>query len=417
MKKFIIAIVGLAFTLQMVAQKVLVIHKKDGSSIEVPFGSNISFTGKAKVNDNEYTRLSNINLVADVNEGEKPYLEVSIDERGTMTYGNFSPTEGKGLLYSTTTGVTIENGKSVVPTAENKVVLTNLEFNTTYYLRSYVTYQGNVFYSKETPVTTGLPSMSWYGVKADPEKYKRTGYVHPTDVALEALFSKYSDSFESRDSDLRIKMLEEIWLEYLSVNKAEELAAKCSNKLECKDGTIYQLDEIGDDFMMMFDNVEANLKGNEGLIDTLCANYTKIETIVCDASLNVPNNTYYVFEPTTPNARPTIVYLIDRPMLAGRTYEVQITLAPNTYAEEGKPNFLTISHLNGNLTQKGKYSTTSLAKNYETDAVACETLTYTFTPSEFGENAIQIESRGIAALKDKYDLSPRIASINVKSVK
>ena len=416
MKKYIIAIVGLAFTLQMTAQKVLVIHKKDGSAIEVPFGSNISFTGKAKVNDNEYTRLSNINLVTNVNEGEKPYMEVTIDEKGTQAYGNFVPTEGKGFLYSMTTGVTIESGKSVIPDAENKVTLTDLDFNTTYYLRSYVTYQGNIYYSQETPVNTGLPYMSWYGVKANPEKYKQTGYVHPTDAALEALFAKYSENFKSSDSDFRIKRLEEIWLDYLTENKAKELVAKCSSKLDCKDGTIYLLDEIGDDFMAMFDNAEVNLKGNEGILDTLCKSYSAIEEKVCDASLNVPNNTYYVFEPTTPNARPTIVYLIDRPMLAGRTYEVQITLAPNTYAEEGKPNYLTISHLNGNLTQGGDYSTNSLVKNYETNATACETLTYTFTPSEFGENAIQIESRGIAALK-KYDLAPRIATISVKSVK
>ncbi len=416
MKIYIIAIVGLTFTLQMTAQKVLVIHKKDGSAIEVPFGSNISFTGKAKVNNNEYTRLSNINLVADVNEGEKPYIEVTIDEQGTQTYGNFVPTEEKGFLYSTTTGVTIENGKSVVPDAENKVILTDLDFNTTYYLRSYVTYQGNIYYSQETSVNTGLPYMSWYGVKADSEKYKQTGYVHPTDAALDVLFAKYPENFKSSDSDLQIKRLEEIWLEYLTENKAKELAAKCVNKLECMDGTIYLLDEIGDDFMTIFDNVEINLKGNEGLIDTLCAMYTKIETIVCDASLNVPNNTYYVFEPITANSRPTIVYLIDIPMIAGRTYELRVTMAPNTYAEDGKPNFLTISHLNGDLTQKGKYSTTSLANNCETNAVTCETLTYTFTPSEFGGNAIRIESRGIAALRDKYDLSPRIATISVKSV-
>ena len=197
MRKYIIAIVGLAFTLQMTAQKVLVIHKKDGSAIEVPYGSSISFTGKAKVNDNEYTRLSNINLVANVNEGEKPYMEVTIDEKGAQAYGNFVPTEEKGFLYSMTAGVTIESGKSVVPDAENKVTLTDLDFNTTYYLRSYVTYQGNIYYSQETPVNTGLPYMSWYGVKADSEKYKQTGYVHPTDAAIETLFAKYAESFNS----------------------------------------------------------------------------------------------------------------------------------------------------------------------------------------------------------------------------
>lgn len=208
--------------------------------------------------------------------------------------------------------------------------------------------------------------------------------------------------------------MEEVWLEYLTKEKAEELVAKCPNKLECKDGIIYLLDEIGDDFMTIFDNVEINLKGNEGIVDRLSYNYSEITTVECDPSLNVPNNTYYVFEPIESNPWPNIVYLIDRPMFVGHIYEVQITLAPNTYAEEGKPNHLGIMHLNGNITSGGEYLRTNLVRSCVTNNVTvCETLTYTFSPKEFGENAIRMSSRGV---ETKYDLAPRIATIKVKSL-
>ena len=60
MKRTIIAAWCILFSLGMCAQKALIIHKKDGTKIEFPVKaiSDLRFTDKAIIEDNDYTRIT-----------------------------------------------------------------------------------------------------------------------------------------------------------------------------------------------------------------------------------------------------------------------------------------------------------------------------------------------------------------------
>ena len=177
MKKYIIAILGMAFTLQLTAQKVLVIHKKDGTVIEVPVTSKISFSGKAVVNDGEYTQIEVESITETV--GKQPQANISINIKGCQLQGNFTP-DSYGCIYGTTPGLTIDNGTVVSGT------VIPFEYYETYYFRSFVKYRGETYYSEEVSAEV-LPAMEWYGIYADAEYYGQSGYVHPIDEAVNLL--------------------------------------------------------------------------------------------------------------------------------------------------------------------------------------------------------------------------------------
>lgn len=60
MRRTIIAAWCILFSLGMYAQKALIIHKKDGTKLEVPAQAfeKFHFTGKAIVNDGDYTHIA-----------------------------------------------------------------------------------------------------------------------------------------------------------------------------------------------------------------------------------------------------------------------------------------------------------------------------------------------------------------------
>ena len=163
MNRYMIAIICMAFTMQTFAQKVFVVHKKDGTKIEGPVASNIHFTGKAQVNDNEYTNVK-VDVTNDVESGTYPYAEFTIDNGGLHEYGNIPSgnIENFGILYSITPGITLNNGTFITPDGRGLFAIKGLDFNTTYYYRSYVTYKGETYYSTEQSFTTEKPTMRWY---------------------------------------------------------------------------------------------------------------------------------------------------------------------------------------------------------------------------------------------------------------
>ena len=111
MKRVFLTIFCAIFALGLFAQKVMIIHKTDGTKIEMPIESvkGFDFLGKAQVNDGDYTQISNIRLHSGVNldivfdvdfHAEDPYISAV----KVPVYG-----EDWGILYSTSPNVTVEN--------------------------------------------------------------------------------------------------------------------------------------------------------------------------------------------------------------------------------------------------------------------------------------------------------------------
>lgn len=426
MKKYIIiAVVGMAFALQTMAQKIFVVHKKDGTRIELPVTSNLHFTGKALVNEDEYTQITDVYVENDVVAGVKPSARITVDKSGLQVNGNIVTTEESGVVYSTTPGVTKENGVKVNHYSGDMFFMDDLDFNTTYYCRSYVVYMGKAYYSSEQSFTTDLPTLQWHFVDIPASLLAEELYVYPTTEAWEALFNKYFAYFATNDSTMRDELLQKQWSRFLTLEKAKEFAKQCSQKIECRDGVIYLLDEIRDDFMETFENMECVMYGTVGLIteEMMGNSHSKTaapDTIVCSEEYNVPNDTYYLFKGTTPSVNPFARYSIEPLMLANQEYEVEVIMAPETEVEEAQrlPNRIRIQHLNGKVYNSSVEKSNIVERQTDTDAHACTTLTYTIIPEMFGQNAIEIESRVTSSQNDKtHRKALRIAQITVRKVK
>lgn len=424
MKRYLIAIIGVAFMLQMTAQNVFVIHKKDGSTIETPIESELSFTGKAKVNDNEYVCISDIRLTDAKTKGENPQANVDIDYRGVQNYGGFTHIDGYGYFASTTPGVTEESAlfrKNHVASSPIEVTseipsfaLDSISYNTIYYLRAYVDCQGKRYYSSERSFDTGLPYMQWF-ITDIPEAFLTEKlYVYPTSEAWNAFFEKHSPYFASDDTLMRENILKAQWNQYLTIEKVKDLSKLCSKKQMCRDGVVCMLDEINDEFFTTFENMECVMYGTIGLLLEQCSFTTAPDTIICSEEFNVPNNTYYVFNPIRATSNIEVVYQIISPMLANQEYEVEIVMAPDTEVEESKkrPNKMTISYKNGNVTKEE-----SLEKSVVTDINVCTIHRYTIVPKSFGQNIIEISSKVAVVESQKYNRALRIAKIKVREMK
>ena len=100
MKRYIIAAWCIIFSLGLYAQKALIIHKKDGTKIEIPTQGidEFYFTGKAVVNDGDYTQIVK----------HKEYIPTT--PTGTLALTLYAAYHGgmkfdeRGICYSTTPG-------------------------------------------------------------------------------------------------------------------------------------------------------------------------------------------------------------------------------------------------------------------------------------------------------------------------
>lgn len=416
-KYLTVALLATTFALQGLAQtNTYILHKKDGTKMELPIDArNISFSGKPVVNDGDYIQIRDLQAFTRLSE-EKAIVSLYLSTL-TDSY-QITRLESWGVCYATTPEVTVEN-ETIVANNEPRIELSGLEFNTTYYLKAFVQYQGKYYYSKEESVTTPKPTMESYGYTAIPEALKEAGiYVAPTTEAWENFYSAQGEAFMTEKlTDLRTALLTEKWNQYLTVEKAQTLSAQCSEKVECEEGTIYLLGEIGEEFMQMFNQTECVMKGRLGLLTD--ERYTKYaagpDTVFCPTELDVPENTYYKFTPTV-TSNPCVTYQIEEPLLAGYEYEVEVVMAPDAETAEADrlPTKIQIVYLNGEI--GGAITSIRLVNSQEVPGNACTTLTYTINPLQFAQNMIQIQTRiSNRELTDgTYSRDLRIAHIKVK---
>lgn len=414
-KYLTVTLLATAFALQGLAQtNTYILHKKDGTKMELPIDArNISFSGKPVVNDGDYIQIRNLQAGTRFSE-EKAIVSLKFD----LYTGYFQITqpESWGVCYAITPEVTVENETVVTSDiVTSDIELSGLEFNTTYYLRAFVQYQGKYYYSKEESVTTPKPTMELFGYTAIPEALKEAGiYVAPTTEAWENFCSAQGEAFMAPKLTLRTALLTKKWNQYLTVEKAQTLSAQCSEKVECQEGTLYLLGEIGKEFMQMFNQTECVMKGTLGLItdEKYTINAVGPSTVFCPTEPDVPEKTYYKFTPSN-LSNPCVTYQIEEPLLAGYEYEVEIVMAPDAETAEADrlPTRIHIEYFNGEI--EGSITKRILVNRQEVPGNACTTLTYTINPPQFAQNMIQIKTM-VSTTSGKESKDLRIAHIKVK---
>lgn len=406
----------LAFNLS--AQKALIIHKTDGTKIEIPIGETprLYTTGKAIVYDNDYIRNHNVEVDIPRTYPEKPQVNI-IDVLNRAV-----ELEAGGICISTSPGVDIEKNDTCILTWEGDFILRPdtmensfvAEYNTTYYVRSYVKFLGAYYYSEEHSVYVDHPRMSWYGVSVDSMPYEQTGYVMPSDSAWKSLAARYPALVVKGGIGEEVK---EQWNAYLTPERIGSLKPLCATVYECCDGMLYVLDSIGDDFAGYATDCydDEYIMSGYTELDENAASRTVQSYVECSEEWGVPGNGYWKYAPATITGNFTATYTLTQPMLAGYNYSIEVTFAPDTEQTDTVPTkyILDLSYRDESGKKKRiKLATKALASQSECTVAAFDSI----VAGGFGEALLEIKSNVLSSEKDKYSRTLRIAQIKVTPV-
>lgn len=446
MKRIILTSLCAIFTLGLFAQKALIIHKTDGTKVEIPMETlqGFDFSGKGLVKDDDYVQLTNLQLHSGTVLDITLSISFHTDDPYLSTLTNLQYGQDWGILYATTPDVSIENGELVVlddkqiarVTSLKKALLENipfgesktldglknpspidLEFESTYYFRAFVRRPASdgseetYFYSKEQSLYTDKPTMLYYGVEVNPALYAESGYVMVSAEAWTAFMAQYP---HFAGGEPATDIFAELWNEYLTKQRIEQLKPQCTTVYECSDGTIYVLDAVGEDFanyLLALCNQPIIMSG---YVDE--EHYsTSIQTHVeCGEEWNIPNNEYWAYAPATSTGNPKVEFELSKPLLAGYKYKVEITFAPDIAGADKLPNKYNLTLTS--MSSEGKKKTYKIVTNQVTEVLECTTVTFEDIPSEGFGNAT-FELAGKVGARDKaYSRILRIAQIKMTPV-
>lgn len=418
MKRYISIGLCMLFAFNLSAQKALIIHKTDGTKIEIPVEETprLYTTGKAVVHDNDYVRNHNVEVDIPHTYPEKPKVTI-IDVLNRAV-----ELEAGGICISTSPGVDVEKNDTCILTWEGDFILRTdtmentfaAEYNTTYYVRSYVKFCGKYYYSEEYCVYVDHPRMSWYGV----ELYKEGEYIMPTEDAW-ATFIKEVD-FLKGIKDYR-NMLLPLWVSYLTPERVKMLKGTCSAVYKCCDGVLYQLDTIVDDFatyILGTYNTEMTMSGTTSWETNFSSTTTALPHIECEEKWEVPGNGYWVYTGSSPGTQPTVGFTLPNLLLAGQKYNIEITIAPDTEEIDTLQSVVRIQMTS--MTSTGNTTTKRLnSELIYTEIDKCTIISFdSIAINGFGEASIEVASnmKPIDVKKNKYSRILRIAQIKVTPV-
>ncbi len=416
MKRYISIGLCMLFAFNLSAQKALIIHKTDGTKIEIPVEETprLYTTGKAVVHDNDYVHNHNVEVDIPHTYPEKPKVTIIDVLNGAVEL------EAGGICISTSPGVDVEKNDTCILTWEGDFILRTddimentfaAEYNTTYYVRSYVKFVGQYYYSEEYCVYVDHPRMSWYGA----EVYKEGEYIMPTEDAW-ATFIKEVDFLKGIKNYKN--MLLPLWISYLTPERIEMLKGTCSAVYECCDGVLYQLDTIVDDFaayILETYNTEMTMIGTTSWETSLSNVTTALPYVECEEKWGVPGNGYRVFTGSSAGTQPTVEFILPNPLLAKQKYNIEITIAPDTEEIDTLQSVIKIQ-----MTSSGGATTKKLnSEQIYTETDKCTVISFdSIAVNGFGEASIGVASNinPVLVKRNKYSRILRIAQIKVTPV-
>jgi len=429
MKKFILMALCIACTTNISAQKDMVVHKKDGTTIRIPMilKPTVSFWGKNVTKDNDYVTVSEISGKKDGHD-----ITVSVPEGSDYILQAF---DSCGVVWSSTPGVTIENGvkASLINDEYDRrhyqIANDSLDYETEYYYRAYVCKYGLTYYSEEKSHTFYQDIRTFIGYTPEWD-FEQSAYVYPTDEAFKSGFKGFT-GIECSDTSLAV--LKEEWKAYLTQDKAKELIAKGGEIKKCHEGDLCYINEISEDFInTIFTEGVFHLSPSSSLNLTEINGkpaYTKVciippTTITCDESWGI--NQYVKFVPTATTTNPSLGFNLPY-AIPGYTYNITIIFAPDTEAEAdslAKSNKVNMSFFgsdnNGNIPTRGEniINPEDNTRNFVFDnALKCDTATIAREVSSMQNCIIQVASKVSSKENNKYSREIRIAEIIVERKK
>lgn len=425
MKKFILMALCIACTTNISAQKDMVVHKKDGTTIRIPMilKPTVSFWGKNVTKDNDYVTVSEISGKKDGHD-----ITVSVPEGSDYILQAF---DSCGVVWSSTPGVTIENGvkASLINDGYDRrhyqIAGHSLDYETEYYYRAYVCKYGLTYYSEEKSHIFYQNIRTFIGYTPEWD-FEQSAYVYPTDEAFKSGFKGFT-GIECSDTSLAV--LKEEWKAYLTQDKAKELIAKGGEIKKCHEGDLCYINEISEDFInAMFEegtsdctwdiNYDTDYNG-EALYTRMCT----IDTVICDSKWDVEGNIYWKATSTFASAHPCVGINLPN-ALPGYTYKISITFAPDTEAEADSlalPNKVNLSVIESD--ENGKMPTTGKtinnpdtgSRDFEPgNTLECSTINVEWNATDFQKRIIQIRSKFKSTERNIYSRTLRIAKVAVE---
>lgn len=332
MKKYILMVLCMACTTNIMAQKDLVIHKKDGTILRIPMDMNpaLDFWGKTQTKDNDYVTVSEIS-------GKLISHDITVSTPEGSNYNLWTYDEC-GVVVSATPGVTIENGlkASLIDDEYIKrhyqIEGDSLDYETPYYYRAYVCKYGLTYYSEEKSHIFYQDISSFIGYTPEWD-FEQSAYVMPTDTAFKIGFKEFT-GIECSDTSLVV--LKGEWKAYLTQDIAKELIAKGGELKKCHEGDLLYINEVGSDFFEalftegVFNIDIPNSINYENDYTRNCE--TPLPKVDCDESWGIEGNAYWITTPTTNMVQPQIA--VNLPYaLPGYSYKISVIFAPDTRAE------------------------------------------------------------------------------------
>ena len=177
------------------------------------------------------------------------------------------------------------------------------------------------------------------------------------------------------------------WNDYLTPERHEALKAQCTTVHECAEGKLYLLDVVGEEFLQYLLDIYATefvADLQTAVLDE--ASSTEATYVECDASWGVPGNGYWKYTAAA-KKNPFIELTLPKQMMRNYNYKIEITLAPNTEAEETLP-----SKVSARLCPMWD-GTVDLASKFETSVSECSVITLEGVKvNNFTEAGVEIES-------------------------
>lgn len=417
MKRYISLGLCMLFALTLSAQKVLIVHKTDGTKIEIPVEENPTFytSGKAVVNEDDYTRVLETRVEMPNVYPESPIIYV------TDLFSRQAELQGGGICYSMSPGVSVDNGTCISWTGDFMLRPDTMEYgftaeyNTAYYIRSYVLFMDEYYYSKEVCVNVGNPVMRWYRKMINPKFVENKACVIPTEEAWANFLAQMKRHTHLLGLASNDAWLISLWDSYLTEDKMAQLIPS-SQQYDCNDGVLYALDEVSDDFVdfvIDYCASEMTLSGYSELDETDAAKVT-LSHMQCSAEWNVPGNEYWVYEPVRPTGPISATLPFTLPVLAGYNYAIEITLAPDTERNDTLPTQFRVK-LEAPI-KSGAVKTTTLARDLVTNVDQCTIVTFeSVTIEGFGAASLMLESTASSTevKNGVYSRTLRIAQVKI----
>ena len=237
-------------------------------------------------------------------------------------------------------------------------------------------------------------------------------YVTPKTEVLLSLKEKQPE-YIAGDTALVTSVLANAWYEYMESGKSETYKARAGETVECKDGTIYLLDEIDDNDFMNFllqRSITRVAEERSLFVENSITKNCSWSFIDCGEDYSTPNSKYMEFTPSTRLVQTSVgIDFSDMPLLANYPYEVTVVTIPDN---SGKDYKVRVSHWEDS--EQTYFLNQGGTRDFTVNGDICETLKIELLKTEASQNTvIHIASNVQNSELEEYTRSLRLAYVSI----